>query len=131
MGNQDMTDDQKKDGIFDCSNGYGSNDLVVTLGSSSTGPAMQAIEQRGSNTKIGTFDLSFGVLESIAKVGNGLFCVDQQQYLQGYIPAMLLTQNALWGDLAGANQIIHTGPAIVDKAEDAATILQLVEQRIR
>jgi len=47
-------------------------------------------------TKVGTFDLSPGVISAVES-GKVLFAIDQQQYLQGYLPvifAYLFVNNA-------------------------------------
>ena len=46
--------------------------------------------------KFGTFDLSPEVLEAIDD-GKMLFAIDQQQYLQGYLPIVLLKLYKLYG----------------------------------
>ena len=42
-----------------------------------------------SNPKIATFDLNTGVQQDI-KNGSLAFAIDQQQYLQGYLPIVFL-----------------------------------------
>ncbi len=44
--------------------------------------------------KFGTFDLSPGVLKAIAD-GKMMFAIDQQQFLQGYLPIALLKNDML------------------------------------
>ena len=66
-------------------------DGVLTLGPSAAEPTMAALEEIEmlDKVKFGTFDLSPGVLEAIDE-GKMLFAIDQQQFLQGYLPIQLL-----------------------------------------
>jgi len=56
------------------------------------------------------------------------FAIDQQQYLQGYLPIVLLTQHALYGVMPAAH--IQTGPGFVTP-ENAAMVMALSEAGIR
>ena len=89
---------------------------VLALGPTGATPAIAAIKQLNLNSKIklATFDLSKDVLNSI-KAGDMLFAIDQQQYLQGYLPIVFLTYNNLYGLAPGGGQPVLTGPGIVDK----------------
>ncbi len=65
-------------------------------------------------TKAGTFDVG-GAIKEIQK-GRMLFAIDQQQYLQGYLPvvfAMLFVTNL---NTVGNGQPVLTGPGIINKA---------------
>jgi simple sugar transport system substrate-binding protein len=65
-------------------------------------------------TKAGTFDVG-GAIKEIQK-GRMLFAIDQQQYLQGYLPvvfAMLYVTNL---NTVGNGQPVLTGPGIINKA---------------
>jgi simple sugar transport system substrate-binding protein len=65
-------------------------------------------------TKIGTFDVG-GAIKQIQQ-GKMLFAIDQQQYLQGYLPvvfAMLFVTNA---NTVGNGAPVLTGPGIINKA---------------
>jgi simple sugar transport system substrate-binding protein len=65
-------------------------------------------------TKVGTFDVG-GSIKEIQK-GRMLFAIDQQQYLQGYLPvvfAMLFRTNL---NTVGNGQPVLTGPGIINKA---------------
>ena len=68
---------------------------ILTLGPTGAAPAMAALESVGQTGTIplATFDLSPEVLQGIVD-GNVLFAIDQQQYIQGYLPIVLLTLNA-------------------------------------
>ncbi len=67
-------------------------DGILTLGPTGAAPALAALRGTGQlgTIKLATFDLSPDVLEAIAS-GDMLFAIDQQQYLQGYLPIVLLT----------------------------------------
>ena len=89
---------------------------VLALGPTGATPAIAALKQLGnSQIKLATFDLSKDVLNSI-KAGDMLFAIDQQQFLQGYLPIVFLTYNKLYGLVPGGGQPVLTGPGIVDKS---------------
>ena len=78
---------------------------------------------------LATFDLSPEVLTAI-DAGTILFAIDQQQYLQGYLGVLIVTQYAQYNLLPGGGQPILTGPGFVDQ-ETALTVQELSEQGIR
>jgi simple sugar transport system substrate-binding protein len=90
---------------------------VMALGPTGAAPALKAIQGLNLNGKVhlGTFDLSSDVLAAI-KAGNMDFAIDQQQYLQGYLPIVFLTYYKLYGLMPGGGQPVLTGPGIVDKS---------------
>ncbi|MEJ5249828.1 MAG: sugar ABC transporter substrate-binding protein, partial [Caldilinea sp.] len=99
-------------------------DSILTLGPTGAAPAIAALEAMGKmgEIKLATFDLSPEVLAAI-RDGKMLFAIDQQQYLQGYVPIVLLTLykenlNTL------ANPVIMTGPGFVTQ-ENAAQVIDL------
>jgi simple sugar transport system substrate-binding protein len=75
-----------------------------------------------------TFDLSPSVLEAV-RDGNMLFATDQQQYLQGYLPVVLLTNYIQYG-VAPVNTEIPTGPAFITK-DNAEQVINLAEEGVR
>lgn len=87
---------------------------IMALGPTGATPALQAIQEAGvvDSVKLATFDLSPDVLQGI-KDGTVLFAIDQQQYLQGYLPVVLLTLYQRNGNTP-AQDIIMTGPGYVD-----------------
>ena len=89
---------------------------VMALGPTGAAPALKAITALNLSGKIhlATFDLSKDVLNAI-KAGTMDFAIDQQQYLQGYLPVVFLTYYHLYGLLPGGGQPILTGPGVVDK----------------
>jgi simple sugar transport system substrate-binding protein len=103
---------------------------IFTLGPTGAAPAMAALEAAGQTGTIplATFDLSPEVLQAIVD-GNVLFAIDQQQYLQGYLPIVLLTLYAENLNTV-ANPVIMTGPGFVT-AENAERVIELAEAGTR
>ncbi len=103
---------------------------VLAVGPVGGEPTIAALEELGvlGTVSLGFFDLSPTILETIA-AGNAMFAIDQQQYLQGYLPVMFLTLYAQYGLLPGDN-IIRTGPGFVTP-ENAAQVVDLSTQGIR
>ena len=77
----------------------------------------------------GEFDLSGDVVKSI-KGGEIQFAVDQQQYLQGYLPVQFLYLFKKNLNTVGGGQAVLTGPGFVTK-DNAATVEQLAEDGTR
>ena len=68
-----------------------------------------------NNVKVATFDLNSGV-ESDIKNGSMAFAVDQQQYLQGYLPiTFLYLYKKHEGQSVGGGTTVPSGPLLVDK----------------
>ncbi|GAB4431913.1 MAG: sugar ABC transporter substrate-binding protein [Chloroflexi bacterium OHK40] len=97
---------------------------VLTLGPTGAAPALAALEADGKlgSVQLATFDLSPEVLEAI-NAGNILFAIDQQQYLQGYLPIVLLTLYQTNLNTI-ANDVLMTGPGFVT-ADNAARVIEL------
>jgi simple sugar transport system substrate-binding protein len=89
---------------------------VMALGPTGAAPALRAVQTAGrtGQVKLATFDLSADVLDAIA-AGNMEFAIDQQQFLQGYLPIVFLTYYDLYGLLPGGGQPVLTGPGFVTK----------------
>jgi simple sugar transport system substrate-binding protein len=66
-------------------------------------------------------------LKSIA-AGEADFGIDQQQYLQGYLPVAFLALHAKYGRIPGGD--VPSGPNLITK-EKAAQVVQLSAQGIR
>ena len=62
--------------------------------------------------------------------GRILFAVDQQPYLQGYLPVVMLAQQARYGLFPSSGQVVATGPHFVTR-ETASLALQLSSRGIR
>ena len=99
-------------------------DGILTLGPTGDAPALEALRGTGQLGKIqlATFDLSPDVLKAIES-GDILFAIDSQQYMQGYLPIVLLTLYATNLNTI-ANPVLMTGPGFVTK-ENAAQVIDL------
>jgi simple sugar transport system substrate-binding protein len=104
-------------------------DGVLTLGPSAAEPTMAALEEVEMLDQVtfGTFDLSPGVLEAIDQ-GKMMFAIDQQQYLQGYLPIQLLKLHQLYGLMPAGT--VMTGPGFVTQ-DNAAQVIDLSAKGIR
>jgi simple sugar transport system substrate-binding protein len=92
----------------------GSIDGIVTLGPNGADEALAALSASGfqGKIKLATFDLSPEVLNAVQD-GRILFAVDQQPYLEGYLPIVLLAERARHGLFPTAGGLIPTGPRFV------------------
>jgi simple sugar transport system substrate-binding protein len=82
-----------------------------------------------SAISLATFDLSPEVLAAV-RDGGMLFAIDQQQYLQGYLPVVILTKYLETGTLPGGGETIATGPGFVTE-ESAERVMELSERGLR
>lgn len=103
---------------------------IFTLGPTGAAPALQAVEEAGllGEMLLATFDLSPDVLAAV-RDGNMLFAIDQQQYIQGYLPIVYLTLYLENANTPG-NILVPTGPGFVT-AENAERIIGLSEAGTR
>jgi simple sugar transport system substrate-binding protein len=106
-------------------------DGLLTLNATTGTEAVQAVRRAGEagRVQIGTFDLGPDVLAAV-RAGRIRFAVDQQAYLQGYLPVALLTQRARYGLFPQEGGIIATGPHFVTRA-NAAQAIELSRRSIR
>jgi simple sugar transport system substrate-binding protein len=88
-----------------------------------------AVKGASSDAKVATFDLSPNVLKAIDG-GSILFAVDQQQYLQGYLPVVFLKLYKTNANTVGGGLPVLTGPGFVDKS-NAKTVEKLAGQGTR
>jgi simple sugar transport system substrate-binding protein len=100
-----------------------SYDGVIALNPDIAAAAKTAIKGASSNAKLASFDLSPALIKDI-KSGNALFAVDQQQYLQGYLPIVFLKLFKQNANTVGGGLPVLTGPGFVDKS-NAATVEKL------
>src|SRR5699024_8887257 len=105
-------------------------DGIMALGPAGAGPALMALQDAGltDSVQLATFDLSPEVLQGIQD-GTVLFAIDEQQYMQGYLPIVLLSLNARNGNTP-AQDIIMTGPGYVD-ASNVEQVIELTEAGTR
>jgi len=96
-------------------------DAVLTLGPTSADPTILALEQMGlaGDIYFGTFDLGDDIVEAI-QAGVIQWGIDQQPFLQAYLPVVVLTNYHRFGVLPGNN--INSGPGFV-----TADALEMVE----
>ncbi len=89
-------------------------DAILTLGPTSAHPTLSALDQAGLKGQIyfGTFDLSQQIAAAI-KDGTIAFAIDQQPFLQGYLPVVILTNYVRYGVLPSGN--INSGPGFITK----------------
>jgi simple sugar transport system substrate-binding protein len=104
-------------------------DGVLALNPDIAIAARDAVAGAGSEATVGTFDLSGDVIKAI-KDGEIAFAVDQQQYLQGYLPVVFLTLNKTNLNTVGGGLPVLTGPGFVTE-ENAAEIEKLAEAGTR
>ena len=99
---------------------------VLALGPTGALPALEALRAAGAaeRVQLATFDLAPEVLTAIAD-GEMLFAIDQQQYLQGYLPVTLLyLYNTNLNTIA--NPVLMTGPGFVTQ-DNAEAVIELAE----
>lgn len=106
-------------------------DGILTLGPTGATPTLAALDSLGSDLPLATFDLGPEVLQAIVD-GQILFAIDQAQFLQGYLPIVLLTKFLDTGalPLGSVDRVILTGPQIVT-ADTAADVISFSEQGLR
>jgi len=104
-------------------------DAVITLNPDIGEAAKTAIKGAGSSAKLATFDLSPDVIKDIQS-GGIEFAVDQQQYLQGYLPIVFLKLFKTNANTVGGGLPVLTGPGFVDKS-NAETVAKLAEAGTR
>jgi simple sugar transport system substrate-binding protein len=106
-----------------------SYDYVLALNPDIATTAATAIKAASSDAKLATFDLSGDVVKAIS-AGTVQFAVDQQQYLQGYLPIVFLTLFKTNANTVGGGQPVLTGPGFVDKS-NASKVQQLASEGTR
>jgi simple sugar transport system substrate-binding protein len=102
-------------------------DVVLTLGPAGAAPALAAVA--GSDVAFATFDLTEEVAAAVAD-GRALFAVDQQPYLQGYLPVVMLVKYAETLTMPGGGGVVSTGPGFVT-GENASRVRGLARRGIR
>src|SRR4051812_14167167 len=106
-----------------------SYDAVMSLNPDIAGAAKAAIKGAGSSAKLATFDVNPSVIKDI-EAGNILFAVDQQQYLQGYLPIVFLKLYKDNLNTVGGGQPVLTGPGFIDKS-NASQVAKLSDAGTR
>jgi simple sugar transport system substrate-binding protein len=97
-------------------------DGILTLGPVSADPTIAALEENGMAGDIyfGTFDLGDEIVRGIQE-GIIQWGIDQQPFLQAYLPVVIMTNYHRYGVLPGNN--INSGPGFV-----TADALEMVEK---
>jgi len=87
-------------------------EAILTLGPTSADPTIAAVEEMGKAGDIyfGTFDLGTEIVKAI-KSGTINWGIDQQPFLQAYLPVIILANYQRFGVLPGNN--INSGPGFV------------------
>jgi simple sugar transport system substrate-binding protein len=100
-------------------------DGVMALGPTAAEPALAAIAQLGKTDqiKLCTFDISPAVIAALAKKQME-FAIDQQEWLQGYLPIVFLANYIRYGSIP-QNDFIMTGPSVVT-SENAGKVVNLL-----
>jgi simple sugar transport system substrate-binding protein len=106
-------------------------DGVLTTNATGALNAIKAVDIAGRRSKvtIGTFDLGPDVLTAV-RSGRLLFAVDQQPFLQGYLPVMMLAQRARYGLFPAQGDVVPTGPHFVTRG-NAEQAIRLSKRAIR
>jgi simple sugar transport system substrate-binding protein len=105
-------------------------DTILTLGAGLSGEAaLKALESAGKvgQVKLGTFDMSPGMLKAAA-AGKVEFLIDQQQYLQGYLPIAIFAQYMRYGTMPAG--VVMTGPGFVTP-KNANSVIKWAAQGYR
>jgi simple sugar transport system substrate-binding protein len=106
-------------------------DAILTLGPAGAEPTLAALRRLGrtDDVRFGTFDLTPDVLTAV-RDGTMLFALDQQQYLQGYLPVVFLVTYLETGTVPGGGNVLFTGPGFVTR-ENAAEVIDLAARGVR
>jgi simple sugar transport system substrate-binding protein len=99
----------------------GRADGVLALDDLGARLALAAVPDR--RVRLAALELSPDVLEAV-RDGRIAFAVDQQAYLQGYLPIVLLAQRARYGLFPVRGALVPTGPTLVTRDNVAAVIAQ-------
>jgi simple sugar transport system substrate-binding protein len=100
-------------------------DAFLGLDPDVTIPALPILPK---GTKVGTFDVGGSIKE--IQAGRMLFAIDQQQYLQGYLPVVFAALFVTNLNTVGNGAPVLTGPGIINKA-NAARIAALAAKGTR
>lgn len=104
-------------------------DGVLALNPDVAVATVAGVKDSGAKVTVGSFDINSDVLEAV-KSGAILFTVDQQQYLQGYLPVAMLVLNHDNLNTVGGGLPVLTGPAFITK-DNVGPIKDLVAKGTR
>jgi len=101
-------------------------EFLLGCGINAAEPTLAALEELGlvGKVKLGTFDLSPGILQAVAD-GKMEWGIDAQQYLMGYIPVVQFDLMKKYNLMPVVDY--PTGPGFVTK-DSAASVIELAKQ---
>jgi simple sugar transport system substrate-binding protein len=116
---------ESENAVTDYLENHSDVDGIVGLGPTATEPALQVVDRLGKvgQIKICSFDTSPAILEALA-TKRLEFAIDQQQWLQGYLPVVLLGNYVRYGAII-QNNLILTGPSFVTP-ENVRKVMKLL-----
>ena len=100
--------------------------MGASIGGEAAVAAVDDVGKSGS-VRVASFDLSSNFLKSVAD-GKAAFAIDQQQYLQGYLPVAFLALHANYGLIPGGD--VPSGPNLITK-DKAGQVVELSAKGIR
>jgi simple sugar transport system substrate-binding protein len=116
-----------QDTLADYIEKYPSLDGIVALGPIAAEPALQALDQAQQlgKIKVCVFDISPAIIGALIKKQIE-FAIDQQEWLQGYLPVVFLANYVRYGSIL-QNDLILTGPSFVtpENAQKVVNLLSL------
>jgi simple sugar transport system substrate-binding protein len=106
-------------------------DGMMTLGAGGTIPAIAGlrIDRLLGSVRLATFDLSPEVLTALRNDQID-FAVDQQPFLQGYLPIVFLAEYGRYGLIPAKGTMVPTGPSFVTR-QNVGAVQALTKQGIR
>jgi simple sugar transport system substrate-binding protein len=106
-------------------------DGMLTLGPGGTAPAIAGLQldRLLGSVRLATFDLSPEVLSALRN-DQVDFAVDQQPFLQGYLPIVFLASYGHYGLIPAKGTLLPTGPSFVTRQNEGA-VSALTKQGIR
>ncbi len=104
-------------------------DGILTLGPLSALPTLRVLKEQNKlgAVKLASFDLAKDTLQA-TRDGDMLFLIDQQPFLQGYLPVAMLVQHAKYAVIPAG--VVMTGPGFVTQ-DNAAKVIDLSGQGFR
>jgi len=104
---------------------------VFATGGPAGEPAIAAVTalNKLGKLKMATYDITPKILSTI-NAGHMLFAIDQQPFIQGYYPVVILALYKRLGITPVAGESLLTGPAFVTK-QNAAKVIKLSAQGLR
>jgi simple sugar transport system substrate-binding protein len=113
--------------VADYIENYPSMDGLVALGPIAAEPALQALDpvEKARKIKVCVFDISPAIVAALVQK-RVEFAIDQQEWLQGYLPVIFLANYVKYGSIL-QNDLILTGPSFVtpENAQKVVNLLSL------